>query len=50
MVGFYIVWANLGKRKEGQGSAYSVFNNFQHLEGELRMEQIEAEMRHMVIP
>ena len=38
------VFTNLGSRKEGQGSAYSVFNNFQHIEGELRMEQIEAEM------
>eukprot|EP00961_Rhodomonas_salina_P233622 3157506-Rhodomonas_salina.2 len=36
---------NLGERKAGQASAYTIFNNFQPLEGELRMEQIEAEMR-----
>eukprot|EP00802_Teleaulax_amphioxeia_P020578 Tamp_20870.p1 GENE.Tamp_20870~~Tamp_20870.p1 ORF type:complete len:133 (-),score=28.31 Tamp_20870:31-429(-) len=40
-----MVFANLGTRREGEQSAYPVFNNFQHLQGELRMDQVEAEMR-----
>ena len=46
LVGFYLVFANLGKREKGQGSAYSIFNGFRHLDGELRMEQVEAEIMH----
>ena len=45
LLGFVIVFANLGTRREGEQSAYPVFNNFQPLQGELRMDQVEAEMR-----
>mmetsp|Transcript_17507 Transcript_17507/g.42474 ORF Transcript_17507/g.42474 Transcript_17507/m.42474 type:complete len:383 (+) Transcript_17507:290-1438(+) len=50
VMGLVTVFMNLGERKAGQASAYTIFNNFQPLEGELRMEQIEAEMRHMPMP
>jgi len=50
LMGFATVFMNLGERRAGQASAYTVFNNFQPLEGELRMEQVEAEMRHMPAP
>ncbi|KAJ1477113.1 hypothetical protein T484DRAFT_1822559 [Baffinella frigidus] len=54
---FAVVLSNLGQRKAGEASActrkageasaYTVFNNFEYLEGELRMEQ--AELRHQPI-
>mmetsp|Transcript_13633 Transcript_13633/g.31378 ORF Transcript_13633/g.31378 Transcript_13633/m.31378 type:complete len:332 (-) Transcript_13633:20-1015(-) len=47
---FAVIFTNLGRRQEGQGSAYSVFNNFQPIDGDLRMEQVEAEMRNMPLP
>lgn len=38
---------NLGERKEGELSAYSVFNrNFERLPGTLDAEQFDAELRH----
>eukprot|EP01039_Chlorochromonas_danica_P005416 gene5416-5957_t len=38
---------NLGERKEGELSAYSVFNrNFERLPGTLDAEQFDAEIRH----
>mmetsp|Transcript_58971 Transcript_58971/g.140266 ORF Transcript_58971/g.140266 Transcript_58971/m.140266 type:complete len:296 (-) Transcript_58971:42-929(-) len=46
---FAVVLSNLGQRKAGEASAYTVFNNFEYLEGELRMEQVEAELRHQPI-
>ncbi len=45
LVAFAIIFSNLGDRAEGEASAYSIFNNFQYLQGELRMDQVEAEMR-----
>jgi len=45
LVAFAVIFSNLGDRAEGEASAYSVFNNFQYLQGELRMDQVEAEMR-----
>ena len=45
LVAFAAVFCNLGQRGQGEASAYSVFNNFQYLQGELRMDQVEAEMR-----
>ena len=47
VLGFVLVASNLGQRSEGEASAYPVFNNYQPLQGELRMDQVEAEMRGM---
>ena len=46
---FALIWLNLGtkKRKQGELSAYSVFNeNCQNIEGTLTGEQFDAEIRH----
>jgi hypothetical protein len=41
------IFFNLGDRKRGELSAYSVFNeNFQHILGTLTADQIDAEIRH----
>ena len=43
------VFFNLGERRPGQYSAYNIFNKgYQHLMGDLRGEQIEAELRNQV--
>ena len=47
MLGYVLVASNLGQRAEGEASAYTVFNDYQPLQGELRMDQVEAEMRGM---
>ena len=45
--GCYLIFTNLGKRAEGEMSAYSVFNkNFQNLMGQLTGEQLDRELRH----
>ncbi len=49
---FAFIWLNLGqrKRKEGELSAYSVFNpNCQTIQGTLTAEQFESEIRHRKI-
>lgn len=46
---FAFIWLNLGtrRRREGEMSAYSVFNpNCQSIQGTLTAEQFEAEIRH----
>mmetsp|Transcript_3688 Transcript_3688/g.9597 ORF Transcript_3688/g.9597 Transcript_3688/m.9597 type:complete len:247 (-) Transcript_3688:69-809(-) len=35
---------NLGRRREGEASAYSIFNDFQALPGQLTADQIEGQM------
>lgn len=42
------MFTNLGKRKKGEMSAYSVFNkNQKALPGSLQASQFEAEIRHI---
>ena len=44
--GFAVIWLNLGRRKRGQPSAYSVFNpNCEAIDGTLTAEQFEREIR-----
>jgi hypothetical protein len=44
---FLLVFLNLGERKEGELSAYSVFNKgFQRILGTIDIEQFENEIRH----
>ena len=38
------IFTNLGKRREGEASAYTVFNNFQALPGQLTGDQLERQM------
>ena len=38
------IFMNLGERREGEVSAYSIFNNFQRLPGQLTNEQLERQM------
>lgn len=41
-----LIFLNLGKRREGELSAYSIFNDgFRRLPGQLTAEQLEAQMR-----
>ncbi len=40
LLAFVLVFCNLGVRKEGDRSAYPIFNNFEYLQGELRMDQV----------
>lgn len=48
---FYLIYSNLGKREEGQLSAYSVFNeNFQELPGTLNAARIDSELRSIATP
>lgn len=45
---FVLMFTNLGKRKKGEMSAYSVFNkNQKALPGSLQASQFEAEIRHI---
>lgn len=47
LTGFLLVFTNLGERKEGELSAYSVFNEgFQELMGTLNANQIDDQLRH----
>jgi hypothetical protein len=49
MIGMgYLMYVNLGDRRAGELSAYSVFNpNYERLPGQLTGAQFEAEIRHM---
>ena len=38
------IFTNLGKRREGEASAYTVFNNFQALPGQLTGDQLDRQM------
>ena len=40
-----VIYWNLGKRKEGEASAYSIFNNFQALPGQLQADDIDHQVR-----
>ena len=40
----FIFTAGLGTRREGDASAYSVFNNFRQLPGQLTLDQLERQM------
>lgn len=42
----YLIATNLGQRRQGEASAYSVFNNGVQLAGQLRAEQFDNEVRH----
>jgi hypothetical protein len=49
--GIVLIFANLGDRKKGEMSAYSVFNNnFHRLLGTLTAEQFDREIRHNNTP
>ena len=44
--GFYLIWSNLGMRKKGTASAYSIFNkDFKAIDGTLTAEMFEKEIR-----
>lgn len=40
-----LVFCNLGQRKPGEPSAYSIFNNFQELPGQLNAGVIDGQIR-----
>lgn len=39
------IFANLGQRRDGEASAYSIFNNFRRLPGQLDMDQVDQQIR-----
>jgi hypothetical protein len=39
------IFLNLGRRNAGDASAYSIFNNFQRLPGQLDADVIDAQVR-----
>lgn len=39
------IYGNLGRRRQGDASAYSIFNNFQRLPGQLDADQIDHQVR-----
>jgi len=42
---FALVLFNLGSRKEGEASAYTIFNNFRALPGQLTADQLDQQAR-----
>ena len=40
-----LIFCNLGTRKEGEASAYSVFNNFERLPGQLTADELDRQVR-----
>eukprot|EP00088_Acartia_fossae_P004851 TRINITY_DN12094_c0_g1_i9.p1 TRINITY_DN12094_c0_g1~~TRINITY_DN12094_c0_g1_i9.p1 ORF type:complete len:173 (-),score=28.26 TRINITY_DN12094_c0_g1_i9:136-654(-) len=45
--GFYLMFTNMGRRRQGEASAYSVFNpNCESIDGTLTAQQFENEIRH----
>ncbi|KAK9824159.1 hypothetical protein WJX72_008159 [[Myrmecia] bisecta] len=40
-----IIFINLGRRREGEASAYSIFNNFQELPGQLNAAMVDGQVR-----
>ena len=41
-----LILMNLGTRKPGEASAYSVFNNFRELPGQLNANRLDDQIRH----
>ena len=41
-----LVFLNLGKRRAGEASAYSVFNQFRALPGQLTADELDHQVRH----
>lgn len=41
-----LIAINLGRRTAGQPSAYSIFNNFQRMPGQLTAEDLDQQLRH----
>ncbi|GAB4817998.1 hypothetical protein N2152v2_005044 [Parachlorella kessleri] len=42
---FVVIILNLGRRREGEASAYSIFNNHQRLPGQLTAEHMDEQLR-----
>lgn len=40
-----LILCNLGQRKEGEASAYSIFNNFRELPGQLNANRLDEQLR-----
>lgn len=40
-----LIFCNLGTRKEGEASAYSIFNEFQRLPGQLTADDLDRQVR-----
>lgn len=40
-----LVFFNLGIRKEGEASAYSIFNDFRRLPGQLTADEVDRQVR-----
>ena len=40
-----VIFMNLGRRQEGEASAYSIFNNFQELPGQLNAGRLDEQLR-----
>lgn len=40
-----LVYFNLGQRQTGEASAYSIFNNFRNLPGQLTADQLDRQVR-----
>lgn len=41
-----VIFKNLGKRQPGEASAYSIFNGFQELPGQLNAGRLDDQLRH----
>lgn len=41
-----VIFRNLGKRQPGEASAYSIFNDFQELPGQLNAGRLDEQLRH----
>lgn len=41
-----VIFKNLGNRQPGEASAYSIFNNFQELPGQLNAGRLDDQLRH----
>jgi Uncharacterized conserved domain (SAYSvFN) len=42
---FAAIFLNLGKREPGQASAYTIFNNFRELPGQLNADALDQQLR-----
>ncbi len=40
-----VIFCNLGTRKAGEASAYSIFNNFRELPGQLNANMLDDQLR-----
>ena len=41
-----VIYFNLGQRRAGEASAYSIFNGFRALPGQLQADEIDRQVRH----